>query len=117
MFTATVILSALLALGFAAAALPKVLAQPSAAADADRMGYSTTAFRAIGLLELAGAVGVVVGLWFWPLGVAAAGGLLLVCAGAVRAHLSMKDAPKALVPALVFAGVAAAVLITRLASS
>lgn len=38
MFTATVILSALLALGFAAAGLPKALAQPSATADADRMG-------------------------------------------------------------------------------
>ncbi|MFI6360548.1 DoxX family protein [Streptomyces sp. NPDC050743] len=116
MFTTTVILSALLALGFAAAGLPKALTQPSAAADADRMGYSTTAFRAIGLLELAGAVGVVVGLWYWPLGVAAAGGLLL-CAGAVRAHLSIKDAPRSLVPALLFAMLAAAVVITRIASS
>lgn len=68
-------------------------------------------------MELAGALGVVVGLWYRPLGVAAAGGLLLVCAGAVRAHLSMKDAPKSLVPALLFAILAAGVVIVRLAGS
>ena len=117
MFIATVVLSALLALGFVAAGLPKLLKRPSAVTNARHLGYSTAAFRLIGLVELAGAAGLAVGLWLWPLGVAAAAGLLVVCAGALRAHLRAKDSVQVFAPALVFAVIAAATLIVRIASS
>ncbi|MER6386606.1 DoxX family protein [Streptomyces sp. NPDC001250] len=117
MFIATVVLTALLALGFVGAGLPKALAQPAAMSDAERFGYPVRAFRYIGLLELGGVAGLIVGLWYWPVGVAAAAGLLLVCGGALRAHLRAGDAPKALAPAALFGVTAVAVLITRIASS
>jgi uncharacterized membrane protein YphA (DoxX/SURF4 family) len=41
--------------------------------------------------ELAGAVGLVVGLWYPPLGIAAAIGLTLYFIGAIGAHLRKND--------------------------
>jgi len=41
--------------------------------------------------ELAGAAGLVVGIWYWPIGVAAAVGLILYFAGAVASHLLKRD--------------------------
>lgn len=75
------------------------------------------AFRVIGLLELAGAVGLVSGLWLWPLGVTAAVALLLLLVGAVLSHLRAKHAAKTLAPAVLFAVVTLAVLLLRLATS
>ncbi|WP_084717946.1 DoxX family protein [Streptacidiphilus carbonis] len=66
---------------------------------------------------MAGAVGLVSGLWLWPLGVTAAVALLLMLVGAVLSHLRAKDVAKALVPAVLFAVVALAVLLLRLATS
>lgn len=50
----------------------------------DRMWLLATA-------ELAGAAGLIVGLWWWPIGVAAAAGLTLYFIGAVLAHLRVRD--------------------------
>lgn len=53
----------------------------------DHLGIAPDAWLTIGLLELAGAVGLVAGLAVWaPLGIAAAAGLVLVGAGAITAH-------------------------------
>ncbi|MEU9449910.1 DoxX family protein [Streptomyces sp. NPDC048277] len=117
MFTATAVLSVLLALGFVAAGLPKALVRPSAEAEARHLGYSVLALRVIGLLELAGAAGVVLGLWLRPLGVTAVAALLVLLAGAVRAHLRVKDALKTIVPAALFGAVALAVLLLHMAAS
>lgn len=43
--------------------------------------------RLLGSLQLAGVVGVLVGLAIAPIGIAASGGLLLYYVGAVAAHL------------------------------
>ncbi|MFG2968138.1 MULTISPECIES: DoxX family protein [unclassified Streptomyces] len=117
MFLATAVLSVLLALGFIAAGLPKALARPSAKAEAHHLGHSVATFRVLGVLELAGAAGAVLGLWLRPLGVTAVTALLVLLAGAVRAHLRVKDALKAVVPAALFGAVALAVLLLRLAAS
>jgi hypothetical protein len=46
----------------------------------------------IGLLELAGVVGAIVGLWWWPpLGIAAAIGLALLSVGAIVSHVRAAD--------------------------
>lgn len=54
--------------------------------------------------EIAGAIGLVIGLWYPPLGIAAAIGLVLYFVGAVGAHLRKGDfngAPNAAVPLVV----------------
>jgi hypothetical protein len=53
------------------------------------------------VLELAGAVGVLVGIAVEALGLAAAAGLVLTSLGAIAAHVRASDPPKALVPAAV----------------
>ncbi|MET7695183.1 DoxX family protein [Streptomyces sp. NPDC005483] len=117
MFITTVVLAALLAVGFAAAAIPKILANDEAAANAQHVGFSVGAFRIIGLLEIAGAAGVLIGLLWAPLGVAAAAGLFLVSIGGLASHLRVKDRPKAAAPVVLFGVLAVSVLLLRLATA
>jgi uncharacterized membrane protein YphA (DoxX/SURF4 family) len=64
-------------------------------------------------LELAGAAGILVGLWLEPLGIAAAVGLVAYFVGAVGGHLRVRDTKNLAmpIPPLVFA---VAVLALRL---
>jgi hypothetical protein len=104
--TALLIAAVFLALGSA-----KVLALAPMRARAADVGFSTSSYRVIGALEIAGAIGVLLGLAVPPLGVAAAVGLLLLLAGAVLAHLRHRDNPRLLVPALVAGLLVAAYLV------
>ena len=117
MFITTAILAVLLAVGFTAAAIPKILANEEAAANAQHVGFSVQAFRIIGLLEFAGAAGVLIGLLWAPLGVAAAMGLVLVSIGGLASHLRVKDKPKAAAPVVLFGVLALSVLVLRLATA
>ena len=90
----------------------KVLALAPMRARAAHVGFSTSSYRVIGGLEIAGAIGVLLGLAVPPLGAAAAAGLLLLLAGAVLAHLRHRDQPRLLAPALVAGLLVAAYLIT-----
>lgn len=56
-----------------------------------RLGVGSTMTRSIGALEIAGALGLMAGLWFKPLAVAAAAGLTLLLIGAVGFHLRARD--------------------------
>jgi len=60
--------------------------------------------------EIAGAAGLIAGLWLWPLGVAAAAGVALYFVGAVSAHLRKYDLKIAPAFVLLLWGVAALVL-------
>jgi hypothetical protein len=64
-------------------------------------------------LEVAGAVGILVGLWLEPLGIAAAAGLVAYFLGAVGGHLRVGDTKNLAmpIPPLVLA---VAVLVLRL---
>jgi hypothetical protein len=62
--------------------------------------------------EIAGAAGLVIGIWWAPLGIAAAVGLVLYFIGAVGAHLRKSDF-KGAPNATVMLASAAAVLILR----
>lgn len=101
MFVALVILSAFLAVAFVAVGLFKVLNVPQAAETAQRLKLPTTLSRVIGLLELAAAVGLVVGIFWAPLGIAAAIGLILLLVGATITHLRAKDPISAVAPSVV----------------
>jgi hypothetical protein len=96
---------------FAALGAAKVLALAPLRVRAAHLGFSVTAFRAVGTLELAGAVGVLVGVAAPVLGGLAGAGLLLLLAGALVAHLRTGDSPRHLVPAVVAALLVAAYLL------
>jgi uncharacterized membrane protein YphA (DoxX/SURF4 family) len=117
MFIATLVVSALLALAFFGAGLTKLTAAESKLAEgASHVGFSANSYRAIGGLEVAGAAGVLVGLYFAPLGVAAAIGLTLLMIGAVIAHVRVKDKFAMTAPSGVLAVVAVVALVLRLAT-
>ena len=55
------------------------------------VGVPERHFATLAALELAGAAGILLGLWLEPLGIAAAIGLVLYFTGAVIAHLRVGD--------------------------
>ncbi|PRY46256.1 DoxX family protein [Umezawaea tangerina] len=114
MFIATLVLSALLAVVFVAAGTPKVLQKPVMVEAAESHGFTKDSYRIIGLLEYAGAAGLLVGLWFAPLGIAAGIGLFLLMAGAVIVHVRFKDKAAMTVPSAVLALLVAAALVLRI---
>ncbi|WP_278262234.1 DoxX family protein [Nocardia sp. AG03] len=74
----------------------------------DQMSTLALPFRMLpflGAVQIAGAVGLVAGVWWGPLGVAAAVGVTLYFLGAVATHLRVGDFA-GIPPAAVLAGVA-----------
>ena len=112
----TVILTVATALLFLAAARVKFIGERHAMETRDRLGISPARYRFIGVLEVAGAVGAIVGLWVTPLGIAALAGLLLVAIGAcgtqIRLHNPASEARPAVVALLLTAGALALQIIT-----
>lgn len=104
MNVATAALAVLPALIFVAVGSAKVAAVKPMRALAAEAGFSTTAYRGIGVLELAGALGLLVGAVAPAIGALAGAGLLLLLGGAVVTHLRNGDSPKKFVPAI-FCGV------------
>ncbi|MFA6300052.1 MAG: DoxX family protein [Nocardioides sp.] len=100
-----------LAAGFVALGSAKVVAHPSMVRRAHHVGLGAGSYRAIGSLELAGAAGVLAGLAWRPLGIAAALGLVALMLGAVIAHLRARAAIVELAPALLFGAVAVGYLV------
>jgi len=99
--TATTILAGVLVVAFAAAGAAKLAAVPAMRARAAHVGFSVAAYRRIGLLEILGVLGLLVGALLPVIGALAAAGLLLLLGGAMIAHLRSGDGPRELAPALV----------------
>ncbi|MGW2702841.1 DoxX family protein [Streptomyces sp. NPDC001340] len=100
-------LACLIVLIFALLGVAKIMAlgpMPELAAHA---GFTTSAYRLIGALELAGAIGVAVGPVLPLLGELAGLGLLALLAGAVTTHVRKGDGPPKLVPAVACAALIA----------
>jgi hypothetical protein len=92
MYITAAILSALLALVALAAGMPKALLKGDVSAGLQsHMGLSAGLVRFIGLAETAAAVGLVIGLFWQPLGIAAAIGLGITMIGAVGFHAKSGD--------------------------
>jgi hypothetical protein len=117
MFVATVILSVLLALAFAGAGVPKILAQPKMVEAAAHLGLPVRSFRIIGLVEVAAAAGLLIGLAWAPLGIAAAAGLVLLMIGAIVFHVRAKDPVEAMAPVVVLAVLSVVTLVLRITSA
>jgi DoxX-like protein len=106
--TSPLVVAAPVAVVFATLGAAKILALAPLRVRAAHLGFSVTAFRAVGTLELTGAVGVLVGVAAPVIGGLAGAGLLLLLAGALLAHLRNGDSPRHLVPAVMAALLVAA---------
>jgi uncharacterized membrane protein YphA (DoxX/SURF4 family) len=98
--TAVPVLATLLVLAFAVTGTQKILAVPAMVGRAEHLGFTATSYRYLGVLEVLGAVGLVLGAFLPWLGIAAAVGLLLMMGGAVVAHVRGGDGRRELVPAV-----------------
>jgi hypothetical protein len=99
--TTTTILAGLLIVAFAATGSAKVAAVPGMRAKAEHVGFSVSAYRRIGFLEVLGVLGLIVGAFVPVIGALAAAGLLLLLAGAVVAHRRSGDGVREIAPAVV----------------
>jgi DoxX-like family len=79
----------------------KLTAQPAMQASAEHFGIEWPRYRLIGVAELAAAIGLLAGLVWPPLGVAAAVGMAILVGGALVMHLRAGDGLKHMAPALV----------------
>lgn len=98
-----IVLSVVLAAVFAMLGTAKLLAVPAMRTRAAHVGFTVAAYRRIGILEVAGALGLLVGVAVPDLRAAAAAGLLLLLGGAVIAHLRAGGGIKGAAPAVVLA--------------
>jgi hypothetical protein len=73
-------------------------------------------FNPLAVTEIAGALGLLIGIGWRPLGIAAAIGVVLYFVGAVLAHVRAKDYAGAPVPGIILL-VAVATLVFALASA
>ena len=85
------ILTVVLVLVFVASGGMKVLGLPYSERNRDRFGISPSLWRAVGVLELTGAVGLLAGIAVAALGVAAGVGLALLMVGATATRLRVHD--------------------------
>ena len=99
--TTTTILAGLLVIAFTGLGSAKLAAVPAMRAKAHHVGFSVTAYRRIGLLEVLGVLGLIVGAFVPVIGAFAAAGLLMLLGGAIIAHLRNGDSLRAVAPAVV----------------
>ena len=95
-----VTISLLLAAACLFPAAGKLLGHPRMRQSAAHFGIPWPRYRLIGVAELAAAAGVLIGLWWHPLGLAAAAGMTLVLLAAMITHRRTKDGGKEIAPAL-----------------
>jgi uncharacterized membrane protein YphA (DoxX/SURF4 family) len=109
-----VILSVLLAAAFAMAGGSKLAGVGQMRDAAAHLGIPYSRYRTIGVLELAAAAGLLMGLVVAALGAAAAIGLVLVMIGALILHRRAHDPPAAMAPATVLLILAIGVVLLRI---
>ncbi|MFP3987960.1 DoxX family protein [Streptomyces sp. E11-3] len=115
MFLATAIVSALLAAVLTGSALMKLSHRPSVVETYAKLGVPESRLNALATLLIAGAAGLVVGLFWEPIGIAAAICLVLYFFGAMGFHIRADDFKSLPVPASLTI-LAAVALALRLAS-
>lgn len=91
MLLITAVLSVAAALVFLLAGGQKVLMRPRVARNLRRLGLGPALTRVIGILEIAGAAGLIAGIWVAPLGIAAAAGFICLLIGALVYHARAGD--------------------------
>lgn len=115
MFIATIVLSALLAVTFLGAGVPKLIGAKQSLQMRDQLRIGADLFRVVGALEIAAAIGLIAGLAVPVLGIAAAVGLVLLLIGAIATHARVDDL-KGAAPAAIVLVVAVATVVVRFLS-
>jgi hypothetical protein len=90
-YVAAVIPSVLLALVLFGAGAPKAQLKGNVPEGLMAKGLGAGLIRFVGLAELAAAMGLVVGVWWQPLGIAVAVGVAALLLGAVMYHVKWGD--------------------------
>jgi DoxX-like family len=115
MFLATVIVSVLLAALLVYSASRKLTHQQRIVQPYRRVGVPERKLDYLAAILLIGAAGLLLGLWWEGLGVAAAGGVVCYFALAITAHIRASDTRNLPIP-LAYALIAVAALTLRLAT-
>ncbi|MGW4720915.1 DoxX family protein [Nocardia sp. NPDC004260] len=115
MYIAYTVVAVLLSLVLLASARDKLVRNPARMAGFESIGVPLTWVPWLTTAEIAGAAGLLAGIWFASLGVAAAIGLVLYFVGAVGAHLRGGDAVH-VAPAAVILIVSAVLIGLRIAT-
>ena len=117
MFIALVIATALLAVVAVNSAVAKLRKNEQVVAVIHgTVGVPLRYLPVLAALEIAGAIGIIAGLWIEPLGIAAAAGLVAYFIGAVLSHLRVRDS-KGLTMPLVPLALSVAVLVLRIVTA
>ncbi len=111
-----VTMSLLLAAACLLPAAGKLTGQSKMRQSAAHFGIPWPRYRLIGAAELAAAAGILAGLWWQPLGVAAAAGMALLLLGALVTHRRAADSGKEMAPALFALAITLAYLAIALTS-
>ncbi len=114
MTIALIIIAALLGVAATASAVGKLTKQAPVIENLTHVGVQAKHIPVLALLEAAGALGLLIGIWVTPLGIAAAIGLSLYFLGAVVAHIRLKDKPAEFAPAFVLFVVAVVTVVLEL---
>ena len=112
----TPILAGLLVIAFAATGSAKLAAVPAMREKAAHVGFSVSAYRRIGLLEVLAVLGLLGGAFVPLIGALAAAGLLMLLGGAVVTHLRNGDGIREIAPAFVLGLVTLAYLVLMVGS-
>lgn len=115
MYIVTIVLSALLGLAFLGAGSGKLRLAEPVHSILNRLEVSHNLQKVIGALEVLGGIGVVAGIWFQPLGIAAAVGLLVTMLLAVGAHVRKRETFKDMSGAVMLGVLSALVLVLQIA--
>ncbi len=91
MFIAVAIVCILLALALVVSGAFKLKKNPDLVEGMAAVGVPEHRLWLLAVAEVAGAIGLVVGLFWWPIGVAAAIGVILYFVGATGAHIRVRD--------------------------
>ncbi len=111
-----VTISLLMAAACLVPAAGKLTGNPKIRQSAAHFGIPWTRYRLIGVAELAAAAGILIGLWWHPLGVAAAAGMAVLLLGALITHRRAADNGKETAPALLALAITIAYLAIALTS-
>ena len=107
-------LSVLLAAACLVPALAKLGSHPKMLASAGHFGIPWSRYRLIGVAELAAAAGVIAGLSWPPIGVAAASGMAALVLGTLAVHRRSADSIQNAAPALLTLAISLAYLAVTL---
>jgi uncharacterized membrane protein YphA (DoxX/SURF4 family) len=100
MATSVLVVTVLTAVLFLAAGSVKLAGAKQSLLERDHLGVSAPVWRAIGVLELAGVGGILVGLAVHVLAALAAAGLAALSVGAVASHIRRRDSVVHAAPAV-----------------